>query len=344
MRPTKPLLRVLAGEKLDIPPIWIMRQAGRYLPEYRELRAKTRPSWSSATRPAWRPKRRCSRSGASASMRRSCSATFSSFPMRSARRSASPRARGRGFRRSPSLEGLSQAARGDRPRASRPVFEAIGRVKEGLPAETTLLGFCGAPWTVASYMIAGKGTPELAPSRLVAYRDPDFMQALIDRLVVGVHRLPRPAVRSRCRCGADLRELRRRADAGRFRALVADADPADHRGGPREGAGREDHRVRPPSGLGKPGVPETGADAIGAGLGASTAHGRRAKSRRSAPCRATSIRCSVVAGGDVGWTAASMPCWPSSRAGRISSTSGHGIVPETPPENVAQLVKRIRGA
>ena len=64
-----------------------------------------------------------------------------------------------------------------------PVFETIGRVKEALPKETTFLGFCGAPWTVASYMIAGKGTPEQAPIRLMAYRHPDFLQRLIDRLV-----------------------------------------------------------------------------------------------------------------------------------------------------------------
>jgi uroporphyrinogen decarboxylase len=64
-----------------------------------------------------------------------------------------------------------------------PVFETLQRVKGTLPAGTALLGFCGAPWTVASYMIAGKGTPDQAPARLVAYRDPAFMGALIDRLV-----------------------------------------------------------------------------------------------------------------------------------------------------------------
>jgi uroporphyrinogen decarboxylase len=64
-----------------------------------------------------------------------------------------------------------------------PVFETLDRLKSALPAQTALLGFCGAPFTVASYMIAGKGTPDQAPARLVAYRDPDFMAALIGRLV-----------------------------------------------------------------------------------------------------------------------------------------------------------------
>jgi uroporphyrinogen decarboxylase len=64
-----------------------------------------------------------------------------------------------------------------------PVFETIRRLRTALPPQTALIGFCGAPWTVASYMIAGRGTPDQAPARLVAYRDPAFMAALIDRLV-----------------------------------------------------------------------------------------------------------------------------------------------------------------
>jgi uroporphyrinogen decarboxylase len=64
-----------------------------------------------------------------------------------------------------------------------PVFETLDRLSKSLPKETTLLGFCGAPWTVASYMIAGKGTPDQAPARITAYRDPAFMDQLIDRLV-----------------------------------------------------------------------------------------------------------------------------------------------------------------
>jgi uroporphyrinogen decarboxylase len=64
-----------------------------------------------------------------------------------------------------------------------PVFETLERLRGSLPPQTALLGFCGAPWTVASYMIAGKGTPDQAPARVLAYRDPTFMQTIIDRLV-----------------------------------------------------------------------------------------------------------------------------------------------------------------
>ena len=63
-----------------------------------------------------------------------------------------------------------------------PVFETVSRLSAALPSETTLIGFCGAPWTVASYMIAGEGTPDQAPARLFAYRHPELFQRLIDRL------------------------------------------------------------------------------------------------------------------------------------------------------------------
>src|SRR4051794_36038048 len=64
-----------------------------------------------------------------------------------------------------------------------PVYETIGLVKGALPKDVALIGFCGAPWTVATYMIAGRGTPDQAPARIFAYREPDQFAALIERLV-----------------------------------------------------------------------------------------------------------------------------------------------------------------
>src|SRR5208283_3708309 len=64
-----------------------------------------------------------------------------------------------------------------------PVFETLDRLKTALPDDVALIGFCGAPWTVASYMIAGRGTPEQAPARLFAYRHPGLFAELIERLV-----------------------------------------------------------------------------------------------------------------------------------------------------------------
>ena len=66
-----------------------------------------------------------------------------------------------------------------------PVFETVTRVKRALPSYVALIGFCGAPWTVASYMIAGHGTPDQTPARLFAYRHRALFQDLIDLLVTG---------------------------------------------------------------------------------------------------------------------------------------------------------------
>jgi uroporphyrinogen decarboxylase len=63
------------------------------------------------------------------------------------------------------------------------VAETVARLRQDLPPETSLIGFCGAPWTVATYMVAGEGTKDQAPARLFAYRDPDGFQRLIDILV-----------------------------------------------------------------------------------------------------------------------------------------------------------------
>ncbi len=181
----KKLLRVLSGEAERIPPIWLMRQAGRYLPEYRELRAKAASFLDFCYAPAMaaeatlQPIRRFSFDAA---------ILFSDILV-------VPDAFGQNVSfetgHGPRLEPIKDAADLVRLREEidlkhlAPVFETIERVKVALPADTALIGFCGAPWTVASYMIAGHGTPDQAPARVFAYRCPDLFQALIDRLVAG---------------------------------------------------------------------------------------------------------------------------------------------------------------
>jgi uroporphyrinogen decarboxylase len=180
---TKPLLRVLAGEPVWPPPIWIMRQAGRYLPEYRELRAKAGSfldlCYDSrlATEVTLQPIRRF---GFDAAI------LFSDILV-------VPHALGQNVRfvegEGPRLDPVTSQAELDRltpelPLARlAPVLETVARVKAALPAETTLLGFCGAPWTVATYMIAGRGTPDQGPALEAARIDPGFMTSLIDRLI-----------------------------------------------------------------------------------------------------------------------------------------------------------------
>jgi uroporphyrinogen decarboxylase len=160
-----------------------MRQAGRYLPEYRETRKQAGSFLDLcytprlATEVTLQPIRRF---GFDAAI------MFSDILV-------IPHALGQDVRfvenEGPKLDPVTSASDLSRladvfdPEKLNPVFETLDRLRHALPNETTLLGFCGAPWTVASYMIAGKGTPDQAPARLTAYRDPDFMDALINRLV-----------------------------------------------------------------------------------------------------------------------------------------------------------------
>lgn len=180
---SKPFLRTIDGEPLSPPPVWLMRQAGRYLPEYREIRAKA-PTFLDfcyapklAAEATLQPIRRF---GFDAAI------LFSDILV-------VPDALGQkvtfegneGPRLDPivALKDFSRLKEEIDLSHLLPVFETIERVKAALPPETALIGFCGAPWTVASYMIAGKGTPDQAPARLFAYRQPELLQRLIDRLV-----------------------------------------------------------------------------------------------------------------------------------------------------------------
>ncbi|NDB68484.1 MAG: uroporphyrinogen decarboxylase [Methylocystaceae bacterium] len=179
---SKPILNVLDGHKTSKPPIWIMRQAGRYLPEYRELRKKAKNflhfcySPELATEATLQPIRRYQFDAA---------ILFSDILVIPDALKQNVRfEEGEGPRLDPvlSLQDLNKLSTVLDLDHLDPVFQTIRAVKSQLSPSTTLLGFCGAPWTVASYMIAGKGTPELAPSRLKAYADPVFMQSLLQRL------------------------------------------------------------------------------------------------------------------------------------------------------------------
>lgn len=176
------LLKVLDGEAVWPPPVWIMRQAGRYLPEYRATRAEAGSfldlcyNPKLATEVTMQPIRRY---GLDAAI------LFSDILVIPDALGQKVRfVEGEGPRLDPIL--ASEAKRMD-PSAVvnrlAPVLEAVSLIRASLPAETTLLGFCGAPWTVATYMIAGQGTPDQGPCRRAALTDPDAFQGLIDVLV-----------------------------------------------------------------------------------------------------------------------------------------------------------------
>ena len=175
------VVRVLKGEKLFPPPVWMMRQAGRYLPEYRATRARAGGFLDLCYDPGFavevtlQPIRRF---GFDAAI------LFSDIlvvPHALGRDLAFEE--GRGPVMTPIRADEIGRLSGERFHVNlSPVYEAVRRLRAELPAETTLLGFCGAPWTLATYMIAGHGTPDQAPARLFAYREPGAFAELIDRL------------------------------------------------------------------------------------------------------------------------------------------------------------------
>jgi uroporphyrinogen decarboxylase len=179
---TKPLLAVLAGGRQPVPPVWMMRQAGRYLPEYRAVRQKAGGFLDLCFNPelaaevTLQPVRRF---GFDAAI------LFSDIlvvPLALGRKVWF--VEGEGPRLEPLADG--KALTGLRGKVDMavvaPVFETVKRVKAALPGQTTLIGFCGAPWTVATYMIAGKGTPDQAPAKDLARGEPQAFQHLIDCL------------------------------------------------------------------------------------------------------------------------------------------------------------------
>jgi len=179
----KPFLAALAGERPARPPIWLMRQAGRYLPEYREIRCRAATFLDFCYTPAFaveatlQPIRRF---GFDAAI------LFSDIlVIPDALGQTVAFESGEGPRLDPIADASSLARLAEEPDWTRlaPVFETLDRVKSALPGDVALIGFCGAPWTVASYMIAGRGAPEQAPARLFAYRQPKLFASLIERLV-----------------------------------------------------------------------------------------------------------------------------------------------------------------
>ena len=181
MKSASRLVRVLEGSVEERPPVWLMRQAGRYLPEYRELRAKAGSFWAMALTPDYaaevtlQPIRRF---GFDAAILFSDILTV-------------PEALGQKVTftegEGPSLKPVT-TAKGfveDREAWARyfePVYEALRLTRAGLPQQTALLGFAGAPWTLATYLAAGVGGDEQKAAKLWAYRDPQGFAALLDIL------------------------------------------------------------------------------------------------------------------------------------------------------------------
>jgi len=180
-RPAKPLMAVLQGERLAVPPMWLMRQAGRYLPEYRALRAEKggflelvydSPAAAEVT---LQPLRRFGFDGA---------ILFSDILI-------VPYAMGQnlwfeageGPRLAPILADTDLTALTPDYTRFEAVYETVRQVKAALDPSVTFLGFAGSPWTVATYMVAGQGSKDHGLARRMAYNEPERFAALIDAIV-----------------------------------------------------------------------------------------------------------------------------------------------------------------
>lgn len=174
------LLDTLRGANSSQRPVWLMRQAGRYLPEYRALRAEKGGflalvyDTEAAAEITMQPVRRYGVDGA---------ILFSDILI-------VPYAMGQdleflvgeGPRLSPKLVDTALENLHAVPGRLKPIYDTVKRVKAMLPADKTMLGFAGSPWTVATYMVAGEGSRDQHDTRAMAYRDPGAFQAIIDAI------------------------------------------------------------------------------------------------------------------------------------------------------------------
>ena len=175
------LLDTLRGKVTERPPVWLMRQAGRYLPEYRALRAEKGGflelvyDSEAAAEITLQPVRRFGFDGA---------ILFSDIlivPYAMGQDLAF--LAGEGPRLSPRLIDAALGALEAVPERLLPIYRTVALVRDQLGPETTLLGFAGSPWTVATYMVAGEGSRDQHVTRALAYRDPAAFQAIVDAIV-----------------------------------------------------------------------------------------------------------------------------------------------------------------
>ncbi len=337
---TKPLLAVLNGIRQERPPFWLMRQAGRYLPEYRALRA-TKGGFlqlvndsEAAAEVTLQPLKRFGFDGA---------ILFSDILV-------VPHAlgqdlwfeEGEGPRLAPILVDQAVETLIAAPERLDPVYETVRRVKAGLPNGTTFLGFAGSPWTVATYMVAGKGSREQAEARRLAYRDPKAFGAIIEAIsVMTVNYLSK-----QIEAGVEAVQL--------FDSWSGSLSPAQFERwviAPTVTIVRELKARHPktpiigfPKGAGGK-LPayarETGVDAIGLDETVDP-HWAHANLPADLPVQGNLDPLALIAGGDVLHDAVTRILDAFSERPHIFNL-GHGILPDTPIAHVEALVAQLRG-
>jgi uroporphyrinogen decarboxylase len=341
VRTTKPFVEVLCGNRQPVPPVWMMRQAGRYLPEYREVRAKAGGFLDLCFTPelaaevTLQPIRRFSFDAA---------IIFSDILV-------IPYALGREVSfeagEGPRLQPLDMPEKAEAlaPRADfgklEPVYEALRRVRRELDPKIALIGFCGAPWTVATYMVAGQGTPDQAAPRMMAYRYPQAFMKIIDVLVENSIQY----LLGQLDAGADVLQI--------FDTWAGVLPPREFARWSTEPTRRivEGVRKKAPSAkiIGFPRgagallpqyVESTGVDAVSIDWAAEPSLIRDQVQNRVA-IQGNLDPLALIAGGAV-LDQAVDDVLANFGKGRLIFNLGHGIQPETPIAHVDQMLKRVR--
>ena len=340
---TKPLLRALGGETLTPPPWWLMRQAGRYLPEYRAIRANAPDFVAMCLTPAvaaeltLQPVRRYHMDGA---------ILFSDILMLAhalGQKLFFREGEGPVLERIDGHADIRRLKPGQAMSRLDPIFDAVHRVAEALDPRTTLIGFAGSPWTVATYMVEGGVSKDFRRVKSWAYRDTDSFGELIDLLVDGTVDF----LAAQMAAGAEVVQLfdswagilPERAferwviePTKRIVAALKRRFP-DHPiiGFPR-GAGLLYERY----------VLETGVDGIGldALVPVGYAH---AQLQPLATVQGNIDPMVLLVGGAALETSVRELC-RTLDSGPFILNLGHGVLPETPPENVTALANLIAGA
>lgn len=321
--------------------MWMMRQAGRYLPEYRAVRAKAagfldlcyRPDM--ATEVTLQPIRRF---GFDAAI---LFADILVVPDALGQKVEFEEGHGPRLEAADAktlLTRLDRAKTGDKFKL---IYETVARIREALPSETALIGFCGAPWTVATYMIAGHGTPDQAPARLAAYRDPENFARLIDLLAD----VSADYLSGQIAAGAQTVQI-----FDSWAGVLPDAEfqrwsiaptakivaqlKARHPGVPiigfPRGAGLLTSRY----------ISETGVDGVGCDTSVPLADMRKTLSTHAA-VQGNLDPLLLVAGGHL-FESRVREIMRTLEGTRHIFNLGHGILPETPIENVERLVELVR--
>ncbi|MBV9861004.1 MAG: uroporphyrinogen decarboxylase [Alphaproteobacteria bacterium] len=337
--PSRLLLRALRGETLPRPPWWLMRQAGRYLPEYRETRAKAgdfvalclTPSLASEV--TLQPVRRYGMDAA---------ILFSDILL-------VPYALGQELSFSgdgPVLEpiedaaGLRRLAPPERLDRLDPVLETVRRTRGVLTPETALIGFAGAPWTVATYMVEGGGSKDFRRVKSWAYRDPAGFETLIAVLVEATVRF----LSAQIRAGADVVQLfdswaGALSETGFERWVIA---PTRRIVAALKGAFPDCPIIGFPRGAGllyQRYAAETGVDAVGLDTAVPPAIARDYLQARVA-VQGNLDPVLLIAGG-APLIEAATALRRTLGSGPYVFNLGHGVLPQTPPENVARLARLL---